>query len=298
MFCVNCGERLNEGEMVCHKCGASQVPATGESPVENQVNNNVQPVNNIMNNPEPVQNMVNQPVNNMPVNNAPVNNAPVNNGGAPQANRGGNKWLVPVLIVIIVVLAIVVIFFLLDKKDSGNGGVGGRDVQTTTTPGGGSTVAVEDTIDYSGYKFKKVAGYSYQIDNGSLLVTDQKTFATALLVERVSWDQVKPALLDVTQVQPLLAQSGFDSVSNPKNESYGGKEFVTYEVAQGADKGIYYFTNLDGTYMSEGFVINPSYTVDYTTMNSVSNVFNGVAATTYADAFGVTNNSKGFDYFK
>ena len=293
MFCVNCGERLNEGEMVCHKCGASQVPATGESPVENQVNNDVQPVNNVMNNPEPVQNMVNQPVNNMP-----VNNAPVNNGGSPQANKGGNKWLVPVLIVIIVVLAIVVIFFLLDKKDSGNGGVGGRDVQTTTTPGGGSTVAVEDTIDYSGYKFKKVAGYSYQIDNGSLLVTDQKTFATALLVERVSWDQVKPALLDVTQVQPLLAQSGFDSVSNPKNESYGGKEFVTYEVAQGADKGIYYFTNLDGTYMSEGFVINPSYTVDYTTMNSVSNVFNGVAATTYADAFGVTNNSKGFDYFK
>ena len=288
MFCVNCGERLNEGEMVCHKCGASQVPATGESPVENQVNNDVQPVNNVMNNPEPVQNMVNQP----------VNNAPVNNGGAPQANKGGNKWLVPVLIVIIVALAGVVIFFLLDKNDSGNGGVGGRDVQTTTTPGGGSTVAVEDTIDYSGYKFKKVAGYSYQIDNGSLLVTDQKTFATALLVERVSWDQVKPALLDVTQVQPLLAQSGFDSVSNPKNESYGGKEFVTYEVAQGADKGIYYFTNLDGTYMSEGFVINPSYTVDYTTMNSVSNVFNGVAATTYADAFGVTNNSKGFDYFK
>ena len=188
---------------------------------------------------------------------------------------------------------------MLSKNDeSGNGNVGGRDVQTTTTPGGGSTVAVEDTIDYSGYKFKKVAGYSYQIDNGSLLVTDQKTFATALLVERVSWDQVKPALLDVTQVQPLLAQSGFDSVSNPKNEYYGGKEFVTYEVAQGADKGIYYFTNLDGTYMSEGFVINPSYTVDYTTMNSVSNVFNGVAATTYADAFGVTNNSKGFDYFK
>ena len=187
---------------------------------------------------------------------------------------------------------------MLDKNNSGNSGVGGRDVQTTTTPGGGSTVAVEDTIDYSGYKFKKVAGYSYQIDSGSLLVTDQKTFATALLVERVSWDQVKPALLDEAQIKSLLAQSGFDSVSNPKNESYGGKEFVTYEVAQGADKGIYYFTNLDGTYMSEGFVINPSYTVDYTTMNSVSNVFNGVAATTYADAFGVTNNSKGFDYFK
>ena len=50
--------------------------------------------------------------------------------------------------------------------------------------------------------------------------------------------------------------------------------------------------------MSEGFVINPSYTVDYTTMNSVSNVFNGVSAATYANQFGVTNNSKGFDYFK
>ena len=162
MFCVNCGEKLNEGEMVCHKCGASQVPATGESPIDNQVNNNVQSVNNVMNNPEPAQNMVNQPVNNMP-----VNNAPVNNGVAPQGNNGGNKWLVPVLIVIIVVLAIVVIFFLLDKNNSGNSGVGGRDVQTTTTPGGGSTVAVEDTIDYSGYKFKKVAGYSYQIDDGA-----------------------------------------------------------------------------------------------------------------------------------
>ena len=293
MFCVNCGEKLNEGEMVCHKCGASQVPATGESPVENQVNNNVQSVNNVMNNPEPAQNMVNQPVNNMP-----VNNAPVNNGVAPQGNNGGNKWLVPVLIVIIVVLAIVVIFFLLDKNNSGNSGVGGRDVQTTTTPGGGSTVAVEDTIDYSGYKFKKVAGYSYQIDDGALLVTDQKTFATALLVENVNWAQVKTALLDEATVKSLLAQSGFDSVSNPKNEFYGGKEFGTYEVAQGNDKGLYYFTDLDGTYMSEGFVINPSYTVDYTTMNSVSNVFNGVSAATYANQFGVTNNSKGFDYFK
>ena len=288
MFCVNCGERLNEGEMVCHKCGASQVPATGESPVGNQVNSDVQPVNNVMNNPEPVQNMVNQP----------VNNAPVNNGAVPQANKGGNKWLVPVLIVIIVALAIVVIFFLLDKNNSGNGGVGGRDVQTTTTPGGGSTVAVEDTIDYSGYKFKKVAGYSYQIDSGALLVTDQKSFATALVVENVSWVQVKTALLDEATVRSLLSQSGFDSVSNPKNESYGGKEFVTYEVAQGNDKGIYYFTDLDGVYMSEGFVINPSYTVDYTAMNSVSNVFNGVSAATYANQFGVTNNSKGFDYFK
>ena len=288
MFCVNCGEKLNEGEMVCHKCGASQVPATGESPVGNQVNSDVQPVNNVMNNPEPVQNMVNQP----------VNNAPVNNGAVPQANKGGNKWLVPVLIVIIVALAIVVIFFLLDKNNSGNGGVGGRDVQTTTTPGGGSTVAVEDTIDYSGYKFKKVAGYSYQIDSGALLVTDQKSFATALVVENVSWAQVKTALLDEATVRSLLSQSGFDSVSNPKNESYGGKEFVTYEVAQGNDKGIYYFTDLDGVYMSEGFVINPSYTVDYTAMNSVSNVFNGVSAATYANQFGVTNNSKGFDYFK
>ena len=293
MFCVNCGERLNEGEMVCHKCGASQVPATGESPIDNQVNNNVQSVNNVMNNPEPAQNMVNQPVNNMP-----VNNAPVNNGVAPQGNNGGNKWLVPVLIVIIVVLAIVVIFFLLDKNNSGNSGVGGRDVQTTTTPGGGSTVAVEDTIDYSGYKFKKVAGYSYQIDSGALLVTDQKSFATALIVENVSWAQVKTTLLDEATVRSLLSQSGFDSVSNPKNESYGGKEFVTYEVAQGNDKGIYYFTDLDGVYMSEGFVINPSYTVDYTAMNSVSNVFNGVSAATYANQFGVTNNSKGFDYFK
>ena len=43
MFCVNCGEKLNEGEMVCHKCGASQVPASGESPINNQVNN--EPVN-------------------------------------------------------------------------------------------------------------------------------------------------------------------------------------------------------------------------------------------------------------
>ena len=292
MFCVNCGERLNEGEMVCHKCGASQVPATGESPVENQVNNNVQPVNNVMNNPEPVQNMVNQPVNNVP-----VNNAPVNNGVAPQGNNGGNKWLVPVLIVIIVVLAGVVVFFLLNKDNSGSG-VGGRDVQNTTTPGGGSTVAVEDTIDYSGYKFKKVAGYSYQIDSGALLVTDQKSFATALVVENVSWAQVKTTLLDEATVRSLLSQSGFDSVSNPKNESYGGKEFVTYEVAQGNDKGIYYFTDLDGVYMSEGFVINPSYTVDYTAMNSVSNVFNGVSAATYANQFGVTNNSKGFDYFK
>ena len=188
---------------------------------------------------------------------------------------------------------------MLSKNDeSGNGNVGGRDVQTTTTPGGGSTVAVEDTIDYSGYKFQKVAGYSYQIDSGALLVTDETTFATALIVENVSWSQVREALLDQATVSSLLSQSGFDSAVNPKVENYGGKEFVTYEVSQGTEKGIYYFTDLDGTYMSEGFVINPSYTVDYTTMNSVSNVFNGVSAATYANQFGVTNNSKGFDYFK
>jgi len=50
--------------------------------------------------------------------------------------------------------------------------------------------------------------------------------------------------------------------------------------------------------MSEGFVINPRYTVDYSTMNNVATVFNGVSANTYANSFGVTNNSKGFDYFK
>ena len=297
MFCVNCGEKLNEGEMVCHKCGASQVPASGESPINNQVNN--EPVNSV-----PVQEAVSWPVNNTPVNPAPVANptvvnTPANNAAAPQGNNGGNKWLVPVLVVIIIALAGVLVWFMLSKNDeSGNGNVGGRDVQTTTTPGGGSTVAVEDTIDYSGYKFQKVAGYSYQIDSGALLVTDETTFATALIVENVSWSQVREALLDQATVSSLLSQSGFDSAVNPKVENYGGKEFVTYEVSQGTEKGIYYFTDLDGTYMSEGFVINPSYTVDYTTMNSVSNVFNGVAATTYADAFGVTNNSKGFDYFK
>ena len=289
MFCVNCGEKLNEGEMVCHKCGVSQVPATGENPIENQVNNEVvQPANQMMNNPEPVQNMVNQPVNTAPVNNGPVNNGP--------AANGDKKWLVPVLIGIIVVLAIVVVFFLLDKNNSGSG-VGGRDIQNTTTPGGGSTVAVEDTIDYSGYKFKKVAGFSYQIDDGALLVTDQKTFATMLIVENVSWAQVKASLLDENTIRSLLTQSGFDSVSNPKNESYGGKEFVTYEVAQGNDKGIYYFTDLDGVYMSEGFVINPTYTVDYTTMSNVGTVYSGVTAATYANSFGVTNNSSGFGYF-
>ena len=50
--------------------------------------------------------------------------------------------------------------------------------------------------------------------------------------------------------------------------------------------------------MSEGFVINPRYTVDYSTMNNVATVFTGVSANTYANSFGVTNNSKGFDYFK
>jgi len=304
MFCVNCGEKLNEGEMVCHKCGASQVPASGQSPVNNQVNNDVQPVNTEMNNPEPVQNTVSQPVNNAPVSPAPaanptVANVPANNAVTPQTNKGGNKWLVPVLIVIIVALAGVLVWFMMSKNnESGNSGVGGRDVETPSTPSGGSTVAVEDTIDYSGYKFQKVAGYSYQIDSGSLLVTDETTFATALIVENVSWSQVREALLDQATVSSLLSQSGFDSVTNPKVENYGGKEFVTYEVGQGTEKGIYYFTDLDGTYMSEGFVINPNYTVDYSTMNNVATVFNGVSANTYANSFGVTNNSKGFDYFK
>ena len=113
MFCVNCGEKLNEGEMVCHKCGASQVPASGESPINNQVNN--EPVNN----PEPVQNAVSEPVNNTPVANPTVASTPANNAVTPQANKGGNKWLVPVLIVIILALVGVVIFFLLDKNNSG-----------------------------------------------------------------------------------------------------------------------------------------------------------------------------------
>ena len=82
MFCVNCGEKLNEGEMVCHKCGASQVPASGESPINNQVNN--EPVN-----PVPVQEAVSGPVNNTPVNPASVSNqtvvnTPANNPVAPQ----------------------------------------------------------------------------------------------------------------------------------------------------------------------------------------------------------------------
>ena len=56
MFCVNCGEKLNEGEMVCHKCGVSQVPITGEGPVGNQINNEVvQPVNQMMNDPMMMQ---------------------------------------------------------------------------------------------------------------------------------------------------------------------------------------------------------------------------------------------------
>ena len=293
MFCVNCGEKLNEGDMICPKCGASQVPATGESPVGNPVNNEVvQPVPEPVASPEPVQQPVQPAV--QPMSPAPVNNAP-----EPVAKKGGNKWLVPVLIVIIVALAGVLVYTMMNKDNSGNGNVGGRDVQTTTSPsGGGNTVAIEDTIDYSGYKFKKVAGYSYQIDSGTLVVSDEVTFATALIVERVSWDEVKAALLDEATVSSLLSESGFDTVTNPKNETYGGVEFITYEVGQGTDKGIYYFTNLDGTYMSEGFVINPTYTVDYNTMNSVANVFNGVAATTYADSFGITNNSKGFDYFK
>lgn len=292
MFCVNCGEKLNEGDMVCPKCGASQVPATTESPVENPVNNEVQAVEAVAENPAPAVNPepVQQP--------APANTAPVNNGAQNTGSNGGNKWLVPVLIVIIIALAAGLVYFMMNKDNSGSGNVGGRDVENTSTPSGGNTVAVEDTIDYSGYKFKKVAGYSYQIEDGTLIVTDETSFATALIIERVSWDEVKGSLLDEATISSLLSQSGFDSVTNPKNETYGGIEFVTYEVGQGMDKGIYYFTNMDGTYMSEGFVINPTYTVDYSTMNSVANVFNGAAATNYANSFGVTNNSKGFDYFK
>lgn len=291
MNCSNCGNLINPGEKFCNKCGA---PVTSNNGVQTGASNNVSNFNNVNNNANmgPSQNLgVNNNPNmngNMNSNNGQPNN--YNPYGNQNNNQGKSKVGYIVLIIAVLVLAVVVVYLVINRGKSDNSGVindntnSGGSISDNTNNGGsnnggsnsnqgndtGNTVATADKISLGNYSFNLPDGYMYKLEDDGLYImpNDQSFMAAFFMHEGYSYAGSYKAYAEELK-QEMINQGA--NVTNMSTETYGGLEFLIYELEENGSYVYESFAKI-GTYDTVE-VMAATYTGDGEAMfNSIANI--------------------------
>ena len=247
MNCKSCGSMLEPGEKFCKKCGTpvsepqattGMVPPAGIAMPNPETNNMgmgqqapVQPVQQVapaqpmMGGQAPMQPQYQQPAPMQPQYQQP---APMQQQfGAPQKK---NSMGIIIIVAVVAVVAIVAVIFLTKNKDSGNGGG-----DTPASNGGDQPVVTTNTtkVKYNGFVFDVSDDFEYEVSGNNFIIGDKGgTWAAKIELVSVPYDKIKS---QKATVRSNFTKQGVKS-SEGTVKSYGGLEFVAFEISQNDGK--------------------------------------------------------------
>lgn len=237
MYCKKCGNQLNESDKFCNNCGEP---------------NGVQSVETSNNQP----------------------------------SKKSNKTIIIIISLIVAVAAGVAVWYFIfndsDKKDKSS------DESKTTVKENKKDTKLSDifdddvinddknddkdddkdvdkdsldsdsTITYKNFKFKKLAGYSYEESANGLQVSNNSSLIILNIIDG-SFDLIKARYEDLS---PEFEKKGYH-VEKLEIKSYGGVEYVVAEVKQNGLSMLLLYGKADSSHIYVIVLANKSYTIDY-----------------------------------
>ena len=230
MLCRKCGNQLNDGDLVCNKCGEKvindvqsvQQPIGGQQPAMGMG----QPVQQPVGGQQPTMGMgqsMQQPVGGQQPTmgmGQPVQQ-PVGGQQTAQNGKKNNSILFVVIVLVFLVVIGILCFFLLGRNNDSN-------TNTNNNNNNSSANSVADnanTVNVNGYTVTVPNGLEYQINGRWLVVTDGSSIVAQISFGPDNFSEYKnnPDIL-----KNQLSDGGVTSVySNP---TYSGKEFIVYRA--------------------------------------------------------------------
>jgi len=251
--------------------GAQQAPQYTSTQQTNMMNN--QTANNNMN-----PNYYTQPTQNV--------NVPNNNKKPLDTKSLGLIIGIVALVAICAVLAIM----LFTKEDNSNNS-GNNNVNEYEENNNDTGVTEDDdevasnTVEYAGFEFTKLPGYTYSSESDGLYV-ESNYYSIVLDILNVSFSQVKNNNF-ATQMKTSFEEEGM-TVGAIGIENIAGKEVFIVELSYAGDNALYYITEADTNHVYHGMVLNYLNTFDHT--GNMSKVFEIVSGAKYVgEYFSYTN---------
>lgn len=245
-------QQPNNQQMINNQFNQQQVPQQSNSTYNQQP---INPQPQIMNNQGP-----NYQANNMQPN--------YMNNQVPNNSKDNKKLFIIIgsIVLGVIILGIILFIVLGNNDDKENNNVNEYE-NDTLEDSNFDDEDNKDTISFKGFEFKKQDGYNYVVDSDGLKISNN-TFGTFIEIATGSYEQVK------SQSQLLIQQytdMGIE-VNNYKVEKYGSKEVMTFELSKNNQSFIMYITEANNSNVFIGMTMNPSYTIDYSNVETAINL--------------------------
>ena len=263
--CKKCGTNINPGEKFCRNCGEPTGLIKTDNLEESRVVVNESPITNNQDN-----------INNNNLNNYNQQNIqnPTINSNINNANNKTNKnynliayiILAGIVVLLVVVIGVLLILNVNKDDDKSNKHSNTNDYEEkidntndNTTNNTTNTTDSTDSVTYKGFKFYKKAGYTYQSNTNSLIITSSSYF-TGITISSATFSNIKANL---AELEAQYQKSGVN-ISNLQLKTINNTEVVVGDSTINGYKGTWFIIGASKTgYIYQGYVTNKSYTTNY-----------------------------------
>lgn len=263
--CKKCGTNINPGEKFCRNCGEPTGLIKTDNLEESRVVVNESPITNNQDN-----------INNNNLNNYNQQNIqnPTINSNINNANNKTNKnynliayiILAGIVVLLVVVIGVLLVLNVNKDDDKSNKHSNTNDYEEkidntndNTTNNTTNTTDSTDSVTYKGFKFYKKAGYTYQSNTNSLIITSSSYF-TGITISSATFSNIKANL---AELEAQYQKSGVN-ISNLQLKTINNTEVVVGDSTINGYKGTWFIIGASKTgYIYQGYVTNKSYTTNY-----------------------------------
>lgn len=259
--CKKCGTNINPGEKFCRNCGEPTGLIKTDNLEESRVVVNESPITNNQ------DNINNNNLNNYNQQNIqnPTINSNINNVNNNKTNKNYNL-IAYIILAGIVVLLVVVIGVLLvlnvnkdDDKSNKHSNTNDYEEKIDNKNDNTTNTTSTDSVTYKGFKFYKKAGYTYQSNTNSLIITSSSYF-TGITISSATFSNIKANL---AELEAQYQKSGVN-ISNLQLKTINNTEVVVGDSTINGYKGTWFIIGASKTgYIYQGYVTNKSYTTNY-----------------------------------
>ena len=259
--CKKCGTNINPGEKFCRNCGEPTGLIKTDNLEESRVVVNESPITNNQDN-----------INNNNLNNYNQQNIqnPTINSNINNANNKTNKnynliayiILAGIVVLLVVVIGVLLVLNVNKDDDKSNKHSNTNDYEEkidNTNDNTTNTTDSTDSVTYKGFKFYKKAGYTYQSNTNSLIITSSSYF-TGITISSATFSNIKANL---AELEAQYQKSGVN-ISNLQLKTINNTEVVVGDSTINGYKGTWFIIGASKTgYIYQGYVTNKSYTTNY-----------------------------------
>lgn len=262
--CKKCGTNINPGEKFCRNCGEPTGLIKTDNSEESRVVVNESPITNNQ------DNINNNNLNNYNQQNIqnPTINSNINNANNKTKNYNLIAYIILTGIVVLLVVVIGVLLVLNINKDDDKSNKHSNtndyeekidNTNDNTTNNTTNTTDSTDSVTYKGFKFYKKAGYTYQSNTNSLIITSSSYF-TGITISSATFSNIKANL---AELEAQYQKSGVN-ISNLQLKTINNTEVVVGDSTINGYKGTWFIIEASKTgYIYQGYVTNKSYTTNY-----------------------------------